>query len=201
MQKHKLKQHILSVFGWCSEEKYVVLWSHYPHMSALYQKTTFLCCPCAKEEKLHTNNRDSCIAISRFFFLTKQLDCIAGRPCVSNMWIHDQYKVITLALILYRPLYLFLTTLMFPFSMSCPISGPPLSPSRLFQSSSSGWRWRRTSSKSVWRTKWRSECISKIETKPRVWETSWVTGLGKRWTNQHCSFKKKKRKKKLTLML
>lgn len=100
----------------------------------------------------------------------KQLDHLAGRISVSNMCLHYHYKVSTLTLILCGR----------SLTSICTLSGPRLSPPRRFRSSSSGWHWRRTSSRSVWRTRWRLDCISKIETKEEGGQINTVNDLKKR---------------------
>lgn len=94
--------------------------------------------------------------------------------CLFQTHKHSHYMVITVRLMLCSPLYYALSLLSPSF---CPrlsffillhssLRSLCIHPSRRCRSWSSDWRWRRTSSKSVWRIRWRSAYMSREERRP-----------------------------------
>lgn len=117
-------QQIPPLFGGCWEEKYVALWSHYPHMPILFRIATFLSplrvrkCVYATvweggQERERARHRNSAV-----FRLRRQISIrlSAGLSCTHNICLKDtqncpfhthkrgHYIVITVRLMLCSPL-------------------------------------------------------------------------------------------------
>lgn len=109
---------------------------------------------------------------SRSLF-TKRLDCVACTTSASSthkLPLSRTNTAITQSLLpawccTVLPNMLFLSYLLFCFVLLPAVPFSP--PFRQFQFWSSGWRWQRTSSKSVWTTRGRSSSSSREERRPK----------------------------------
>lgn len=90
--------------------------------------------------------------------------------CLFQTHKRSHYMVITVRLMLCSPLYYALSLLSPSFGLvllHSSLRSLCVHPSRRCRSWSSDWRWQRTSSKSVWRIRWRSAYMSREERRPK----------------------------------
>lgn len=120
MYKHKYTTNTGTVGG-CWEEKYVTLWSHYPHMPILYRKATFLYSLCISVfmQLSERENKRACVPDTETLLFSAQaadLSTIISwivlhaqhlsqthKNCLFHTHKPNHYIVITVRLMLYSP--------------------------------------------------------------------------------------------------